>query len=170
MRMIPILLALSFAGAAASPQKDGEALFNECEFKAAARVFEHALASEPERPQLHFWLGKSYERMAEVSSPFFACRNGRKAQLHLEAALRRDPANREYLRELFDLYVDFPDWFHGALARARNIAGRLGTDSEDTETLNFTVSQAQNEYGGPEWVFGKAVMRLLSLPGYLVPQ
>ena len=34
--------------------------------------------------RLHFWLGRSYARMAEVSDPFSARRNARKAQAHLQ--------------------------------------------------------------------------------------
>jgi len=169
-RTAVILFAISCAAAGASLQRNGEALFKECEFKAAARVFEHALASEPESPQLHFWLGKSYERMAEAASPFFARRTARKAQFHLEAAVRLEPGNREFLRELFDLYVDSPAWFDGGLAQARKIAERLGTDDEDAEALNMMVSQARNEYRGPEWVLGKGILRISGAAGYLVPQ
>ena len=170
MWLIWSLTAISCAAAGASLQRDGEALFKECEFKAAARVFEHALASEPESPRLHFWLGKSYERMADAASPFFARRNARKAQFHLEGAVRLEPGNREFLRELFELYVDSPEWFDGGLARARTIAARLGMDNDDTETLNMIVAQASNEYRGPEWALGKGILRISSAAGYLVPQ
>jgi tetratricopeptide (TPR) repeat protein len=170
VRTAGILLALSCVATGAALQKDGEALFEQCEFKAAARTFEHALAGEPESARLHFWLGKSYERMAEIASPFFARRNARKAQFHLEAAVRRDPGNREYLRELFDLYVDSPEWFDGGLARARQILDRLGPEDEDMDTLNTMVAQSRKEFSGPGWVLGKGILRISSAAGYLVPQ
>jgi tetratricopeptide (TPR) repeat protein len=164
-----ILLAISCVASAASLQKNGEALFQQCEFKAAARAFEHALASEPESAQLHFWLGKSYERMADVASPFFARRNARKAQFHLEAAVRRDPGNREFLKEIFDFYVDSPEWFDGGLVRAHQILERLGQDDTETETLNMMVAQSRKEYSGREWVLGKGILRISGAAGYLVP-
>lgn len=170
VRSVCILLAISYAATAASLQKDGETLFQECEFKAAARVFGHALATKPESAQLHFWLGKSYERMAEVASPFFARRNARKAQFHLEAAVRRDPGNRVFLRELFDFYVDSPEWFDGGLARARALVERLGPDDESTETLSMMVALSRKEYSGPEWALGKGILRISGAAGYLVPQ
>ena len=80
--------------------------------------FERALAKEPDNPSLHFWLGKSYARMAEVSSLLSARRNARKAQAQLETATRLDPGNREFLMELFELYVDSPEYFDGGLSRA----------------------------------------------------
>jgi len=165
-----ILLVISYAAPAASLQKDGEALFRECEFKAAARAIEHALATGPETAQLHFWLGKSYERMAEVASPFFARRNARKAQSHLEAAAQRDPGNREFLKELFDFYVDSPEWFDGGLARARALIGRLGPYDESPETLRMMVSLSRKEYSGREWAMEKGILRISGAAGYLVPQ
>lgn len=170
VRMAGILLTISSVATSATLRNDGEALFQQCEFKAAARVFEHALASEPENARLHFWLGKSYERMAEIASPLFARRDARRAQFHLEAAVRRDPANREFLRELFEFYVDSPEWFNGGLARARQILDRLGPDDEDRETLNMMLAQSQKEYSGLDWVLGKGILRISSGAGYLVPQ
>ena len=167
-RTAAILLAISCAAAAASPQKDGETLFKQCEFKAAARVFEHALAREPESARLHFWLGRSYERMAELASPLFARRDARKAKFHLEAAVRRDPGNRVFLREMFDFYVESPEWFDGGLARARDILERLGPD-EEADTLNMMVAQSRKDYGGPAGVLGKAVFRISGAAGYLAP-
>ena len=170
VRTTVVLLAISCGAAAASFQKDGEALFKESEFKAAARVFQNALATDPDNAQLHFWLGKSYERMAEAASAFFARRNARKAQVHLEAAVRLAPGNREFLRELFDLYVDSPEWFDGGLARAGKLAERLDPDNEDIERLNRMVAQARNEYSGPGWVLRKGILRASGAAGYLLPQ
>ena len=67
-RATAVLFAWAWAAVAASLPADGEALFRECEFKAAAHSFERALTKEPGNARLHFWLGKSYARMAEVSS------------------------------------------------------------------------------------------------------
>ena len=168
-RVAGILLSICYAAGAASLQKDGEALFDQCEFKAAARVFERALASEPENAQLHFWLGRSYERMADVASPFSARRTARKAEFHLVAALRRDPRNREYMRELFDFYLDSPEWFDGGLTRARMVLERLGPNDEDSETLNRMLAQSRKAYGGREWAFGRPILRFSGAAGYLSP-
>jgi hypothetical protein len=58
-RAAAVLLALAWAAVAGSFPGDGEALFRECEFKAAVHSFEHALTKEPGDARLHFWLGKS---------------------------------------------------------------------------------------------------------------
>jgi phage terminase large subunit-like protein len=107
-RATVVLFAWMWAAVAASFSMEGEALFRACEFK-AAYSFEHALTKEPGNALLHFWLGKSYARMAEASGPFSARRNARRAQAHLETAIRLDPRNRELLMELFELYGTLPD-------------------------------------------------------------
>ena len=53
-RATAVLFALAWAAVAASFPADGEALFRECEFKAAAHSFERALTKEPGNARLHF--------------------------------------------------------------------------------------------------------------------
>jgi len=95
VRAAALLLAITWADVAGSLQTEGESLFKEREFKAAAHAFERALTNKPGTARLHFWLGKSYARMAEVLSLLSASRNARKARVHLEAAVQLDPDNRE---------------------------------------------------------------------------
>ena len=54
LRATAILFVLSSAAVAESFPADGEALFRECEFKAAAHSFERALTKEPGNARLHF--------------------------------------------------------------------------------------------------------------------
>ncbi len=91
----------------------------------------HALTNEPGNARLHFWLGKSYARMAEVSSVLSARRNARKAQVYLETAVQLDPDNREFWNELFEFYVDSPEWFDGGLDGAMAMLERLGPTTAD---------------------------------------
>jgi tetratricopeptide (TPR) repeat protein len=165
-----VLFALASAAVAASFATDGEALFRECEFKAAAHSFERALMKDPDNPRLHFWLGKSYARMAEVSAPFLARRKARKAQAHLETAARLDPGNREFLTELFELYVDSPEYLDGGLSRATAMLERLGPDDGGLGTPSRIVADARKQYSGLGWDLSKGILRVSSAVGYLVPQ
>ena len=165
-RATAVLFAWAWAAVAASLPMEGEALFRECEFKAAANSFEHALTKEPGNARLHFWLGKSYARMAEVSGPLSARRNARKAQAHLETAARLDPGNREFLRELFELYVDSPEYFDGGLSRAAAMLERLGPDDGGPGTPSRIVADARKQYSGPVWALEKGVLRVAGAAGY----
>ena len=165
-----ILLAMTWAAVAGSLPTDGQALFRQCEFKAAAHAFEHRLAQEPENAALHFWLGKSYARLAEVSGPLSARKNARKAQAQLETAFRLDPGNREFLMELFEFYVDSPEYFEGGLNRATEMLDRLGPDDGGPGTPSRIVADARTEYRGPGWTLRKGILRASAALGYLVPQ
>jgi tetratricopeptide (TPR) repeat protein len=112
-----MLLSAAVGSAASGPRSaeiaaqwtsDGRFHFFACEFKQAARAFENALAEQPDSADLHYWLGKSYIRLAQVSGLLFAPKNARRARRSLEQAVKIDPQNEEYLQELFDFYVDFP--------------------------------------------------------------
>ena len=169
MRAVALLFAMAWTAMAGSPPAGGEDLFRKCEFKAAARVFEHALISEPENARLHFWLGKSYARLAEVSSPLSAPRNARRARAHLEAAVRLDPHNREFLIELLEFYADSPEWFDRGLGRADALLERFGPDDGGPGTPSRTLAESREEHSGPEWAFRKGILRLSAAPGYSVP-
>ena len=169
-RATAVLFAWTGAAVAASLSMEGEALFRDCEFKAAANSFEHALTKEPGDARLHFWLGKSYARMAEVSSPLSARRNARKAQAHLETAARLDPGNREFLMELFELCVDSPQYFDGGLSRATALLERLGPDDGGPGAPSRIVADARRRYRGPDWALDKGILRASGAIGYVVPR
>ncbi len=169
VRAAAILFAIAWAAVAGSPETDGEALFRECEFKSAAHAFERALTSEPGSARLHFWLGKSYEGMADVSSPLSARRNARKAQAHLEVAVRLDPGNREFLMELFEFYLDSPEWFDGGLSRAGAILERLGPDDGGPGTPSRFLAESRKGYRNPPCAMRKGILRVSAAIGSLVP-
>ena len=169
-RAAAVLFALAWLALAGSSPNEGEALFRDCEFKAAAHVFEHALTNEPGNARLHFWLGKSYARMAEVSSPLSVRRNARKAQGHLETATRLDPGNREFLMELFELYADSSEYFDGGLSRATAMLERLGSDDGGPGTPSRILADAREEYSGAGWALRKGILRVSGAVGYLASQ
>ena len=169
LRIAAIFLTIAWAAAAGSPQTEGEALFRECEFKAAARSFEHALVNEPGNARLQFWLGKSYARLADVSSPLTARRNARKARTHLEIAVRLEPGNAEFAGELFELYAESPEWFDGGLKRASAMLERFGPDDGGPGTPSRILAESQGEHSGAAWALRKGIARTSGWFGYLVP-
>jgi tetratricopeptide (TPR) repeat protein len=137
----------------------GRARFAECEFKDAARAFTKALQFRPDDAGLHYWLGKSYARMAEVSGPFKAAGNARQARRNLERAVDLQPRNNQYLRELFDFYLDSPQWFGGGLQQATLLVERMAPDDPGQQTfLRVLVEGARQEYRGPDWRLRQATL------------
>ena len=173
LRSVLLFFAIAWGAIAASTlQTDGEALFQECEFKAAARWFERALGNDPANARLHFWAGKSYSRLAEISSPWTARRNARKAQAHLETAVRLAPNNRKFLMELFEFYVNSPEWFDGGMDRAAALVERLGPDDGGLGSPSTILAESRREYGGGwgwGWAVRKGILRFSSAVGRLAP-
>jgi tetratricopeptide (TPR) repeat protein len=147
--------------------QDGREQFFACQFKQAARAFETSLAKDPASAELHFWLGKSYARLAEVSSPLSAGRNARKAQRHLEQAVTLNPRNDEYLQELLDFYLDSPQWFGGGFERARALLARLA--AQDSTRRLHQLAESRSEYRGAGWWMRWAFLRTSGAVGSLVP-
>lgn len=91
----------------------GKASYQAGEFKQAVTRFQVAQRAEPQCADSYYWLGRSYESLADISTPF-----GRKyrglARVHLTKAVELAPKCSEYRRELFDFLLD-----SGNLAEAR---------------------------------------------------
>jgi tetratricopeptide (TPR) repeat protein len=174
-----ILLLSATAGSAASGPRsaeiatqwarDGQFHFFACEFKQATRSFENAIAEQPDSAVLHYWLGKSYARLAEVSGLLSAPKNARKARRSLEKAVKIDPQNDEYLQELFDFYVDSPEWFGGGLERAAALLERFSPGSSVAESRIEQLADAREEYSGVGWWMRRAILRTAGAIGHFVP-
>jgi tetratricopeptide (TPR) repeat protein len=158
------------AEAVAQLERDGRSLFVACEFKRAARVFERALSAQPDSAALYYWIGKSYARLAGVSSPLSAPKSARKARRNLEEAVRRDPRNREYLLELFDFYVDSPEWFRGGLQRAAALLELIRPAESYPEPWLREMADSWNEHSGPGWWTRRVFLWTSGAIGHIVPE
>ena len=157
------------AEAVAQSDSDGRSLFLACEFKRAARAFERALSAQPDSAALYYWLGKSYARLADVSSPLSAPKNARRARHNLEEAVKRDPQNHEYLVELFDFYLDSPEWFHGGLQQAETLLELTRSAESDPELWLKEIADSRGEHSGPGWCMRRAVLWTSGAIGRIIP-
>jgi tetratricopeptide (TPR) repeat protein len=155
---------------AAQWAEDGRFHFLACEFKQAAHAFENGVAERPEDAELRYWLGKAYARLAELSGPLSAKKNARRAQRSLEQAVKLDPRNEKYLLELFDFYVDSPEWFGGGLERAAALLERMGPEAFGAEERMEELAASRKEHSGVGWWMRLAVLRTSGAVGYLAPQ
>lgn len=130
----------------------GVTRFERCDFRAAAHAFAKALQYLPKDARLHHWLGKSYARLAEITNPLHASKDARKAQVNLERAVELEPANQQYLRELFDFYLDSPEWFGGGLDRASLLVERVEPGNPAGQKfLHELVAGARQEHRDLDW-------------------
>ena len=72
--------------------------------------------------------------------------------------------------ELFEFYVDSPEYYAGGLSRSTAMLERFGPDDGGPGTLSRTVADARKEYSGPGWALRKGILRVSRAVGYLAPQ
>jgi tetratricopeptide (TPR) repeat protein len=95
------------------------------DYNKATEAFRKALALEPGKSEYAHWLGKSFGRRAETSSPFLAPMHASKARAYFEKAVALDPNNDEALSDLFDYYLEAPGFLGGGYDKAEAIARRI---------------------------------------------
>ena len=95
------------------------------DYKQAAQAFERASSVEPANSEYADWLGRSYGRRAETSTPFFAPKYAAKARTYLEKAVALDPHSDQALHDLFDYYLEAPGFLAGGFDKAEEIAKRI---------------------------------------------
>jgi len=153
-----------------NPLAEGQRYLEEADFRKAVLAFERAVRAEPECAAPYFWLGKALARQAEASSPLLAGRHARKARIQLEWAFQLDPHNREYARELFELYAGSPEYFRGSLERAATIVEESDVDHWTADDMRRHLTQTRRERNGAEWEVERAVRGVWAAAGYAVPR
>jgi tetratricopeptide (TPR) repeat protein len=143
-RYIPMLLALlgSLATAQQSEVAAGRASYREGEFRKAVDHFQLALQSDPRDAQSHYWIGRSYETLADIALPFGA-KYRTLARTHLTKAAELAPERPEYRRELFDFLLDSTDFSRSEQHQAAGILLASAESDPEYEYLRSRFEEAR---------------------------
>jgi tetratricopeptide (TPR) repeat protein len=117
-----ILAAVSAAQSAAQPSEmeAGRACYTAGEFKKAASHFQLAVNAHPSDAEPYYWLGMSYQRMADIAFPFGGAGRQR-ARICLTRAVELAPGRADYRTELFEFLLDPTAWSRRAFRQAAQI-------------------------------------------------
>jgi tetratricopeptide (TPR) repeat protein len=129
---IPILLAVFGASCMAQPSElaAGKASYRDGEFQQAVTHLQRAIRSDPQDAACHYWIGRSYETLADIAAPFGA-KYRTLARASLTKAMELAPDRPEYRRELFDFLLDSVNFSRGEQQQAAGIL--LGSAESDPE-------------------------------------
>jgi tetratricopeptide (TPR) repeat protein len=119
------------------------------EFKKAASHFQRVLKTDPNDADSYFWLGKSYEMLADIGGPLLGARATLKARSSLTKALQLAPDNEDYRRELFQLLI-VSDHSPGALRRAESIIQMVPESHPDYPFMLVRLHQEYEARSSPE--------------------
>src|SRR6266567_7895073 len=106
---LSILILLAVLGSEAAGQKSefatGRKYYVDGEFKKAVAHFQLALKVNPDDAESYYWMGMSYQVLADIAFPF-AGRYTSKASVYLTRATELAPGRLDYRRELFDFLLN----------------------------------------------------------------
>jgi tetratricopeptide (TPR) repeat protein len=137
------LLALfsSLADAQRPGIETGRAYYTAGEFKKAAAHFQLALKTVPDNAESYYWMGMSYQRLADIALPFGGRYNA-KARVCLTRAVELAPARLDYRDELFEFLLDPAASSASALRQA---AAMLRATSEADPGYAYMRGRFQSE-------------------------
>ena len=142
---LPVLILLAVHGSEAAVQSSefaaGRAYYMEGEFKKAAAHFQLALKVSPNDAESYYWMGMSYQVLANIAFPF-AGKYSSKARICLTKAVELAPTRSDYRRELFDFLLDSAGSSRGALRQAEDL---LRTVLESDPDYSYMRQQFEQE-------------------------
>jgi tetratricopeptide (TPR) repeat protein len=139
-----LILSAVFSGLAAGQQSEietGRAYYTGGEFKKAAAHFQLAIKTDPNNAEPYYWMGMSYQRLADIALPFGGRYNER-AHFFLTKAVELAPGRPDYRGELFEFLLDPAVWSRAAL---REAAGILQNTSESDPEYGYMRRRFERE-------------------------
>jgi tetratricopeptide (TPR) repeat protein len=147
---LELLLPLDKKDAAAF-QLIGQDFFMLGEYRKASEFLEHAATLTPDNPDCLLWLGRAFGRRAETSGPFTAPGYAFKARQMFERAVALDPSNRAAIGDLFEYYLQAPDFMGGGESKAAALAARVARqDPAEGHYYQALLDQQRKHYDSAE--------------------
>ena len=106
------------------------AYYGDGEFKKAAAQFRRAVESDPNDAESYYWLGISYQKLADIAAPLDSKYHSR-ARICLTKATTLAPERLDYRRDLFDFLLDGDGSSRAELRQAAGILRRVSETDPD---------------------------------------
>ncbi len=100
----------------------GRNYFMTGDFKKSTEYLLKVTASDPGKSEYWDWLGRAFGRRAETCMPLAAPGYASKARVAFEKAVELDPKNPDALSDMFDYYLEAPNFLGGGYDKAMAIA------------------------------------------------
>jgi tetratricopeptide (TPR) repeat protein len=113
---------------------DGKRYYTNADYDSAVDAFKKAVDLRPDSSLYHYWLGKSYGRLAENSGIFSAYQLSNLTREEFELAVELDGTHRNALVDLMEFYKRAPGFLGGGQDKAEAIRIRLDALDQGMET------------------------------------
>lgn len=154
--LLTSLLTAALGIAAPGQQSEfaiGRACYMEGEFKKAAAHFQMALRTSSHDAEAYYWIGMSYQMLADIAAPFGG-RHSAVARVNLTKAVELAPNRLDYRRELFDFLVDSGS-SRSAWRQAGDILRAVPESDPDYAGMRRRFEQARRDSSAPEARLGR---------------
>lgn len=170
---------------AAIPAKDapvyalmGRNYYMQSDYKKATEALEKAFAADSRNAEYALWLGRSFGRRAETSSPFTAPGHASRARQYFEKSVQLNPTNLDALSDLLEYYLEAPGFLGGGMDKARTAAAQIAkVSAPDGDMAQARIAERSKQYSTAEEHLRRAidaapqkVGRILELAHFLAKQ
>jgi tetratricopeptide (TPR) repeat protein len=155
----PMLLA-ALSAVAANPGSEfaaGQACYASGEFKKAVVHFQLALEVDPTDANSYYWIGRSYQVLADIAFPY-AGKYTLNARVYLTKATELAPDRLDYRRQLFNLLLDSARSSRGAVQQATAILRTVSPNDPDYESMRQQLEQETRDNASASARFGRVVL------------
>ena len=141
-----IVMALTLTAQAAERNRAFEAgrdYYMLADFKKAAAFFQ-VFCNTKDDAEACYWTGMSYERQADVSTPF-GCKSDAKAHEYFSKAMKLAPGLPAYRDALFDFLLDTGDCSRKALREAAGMLSAMPESDPDYSVMRSRLEEARHQ-------------------------
>jgi tetratricopeptide (TPR) repeat protein len=161
------LLILAFAAITVGQAADlagsefakGRAHYTNGDYKKAATHFQRALQGNPNDADTHYWLGMSYQVLADIATPFGGSYNS-KARVSLTKAMELAPDRPEFRRELFDFLLDSAASSRTALRQAAGILQSVSESDPEYDRMRRRLEDERSVNSSAEARVGRLILAM----------
>lgn len=159
LKCLFLILLTGFVAEADGPRSEfasARACYARGEFKQAIAHFQLALQANPADADSYYWMGMSYQTLADIAFPF-AGKYASKARICLTKATELAPGRLEYRKELFDFLLDPAGSSLSARRQAAGILLSVLPNDPDYESMRRQFEQESNANASKDARLGRAL-------------
>ena len=172
LKLIFLILLRGLTAEGAAQQSEftiGRACYAGGEFKQAIAHFQLAVKSDPADAESYYWMGMSYQTLADIAFPF-AGKYASKARTYLTKATELAPDRLDYRKELFNFLLDPAGSSRATRRQAASILLMVSPNDPDYETMERQFERETKANGSVDARLGRlflaaprAVYRIVDL-------
>jgi tetratricopeptide (TPR) repeat protein len=160
LKCLFLILLIGLIAEAAGPPSEfaaARACYAQGQFKQAVAHFQLALQANPADADSYYWMGMSYQTLADIAFPFTG-KYASRARIYLTKATELAPGRLEYRKELFDFLLDSAGSSRSARRQAAGILQSVLPNDPEYESMRLQFEQESKANASTDARLGRALL------------